>query len=138
MLATSLGSIATPAFAAWNPNHGHLSSAGVVGDHTHPWDEPAAADSPAFDPDDYCSLHGVPHPIEPPTASEEPAPADDEPSIVFTMDADGTVAGVSAPALPADMLAELPQPLILSSTNANQASAPGSVSAQVPVPPPRI
>jgi hypothetical protein len=36
LLATSLGSIVTPTFAAWNPSHGHVSSSDVSSDHAHP------------------------------------------------------------------------------------------------------
>ncbi len=140
LLATSLGSIVTPTFAAWNPAHGHLSGSDVASDHSHPWDEVAASNlaTPAIDPDDYCSLHGIPHPIAPTAAPDESPPAEDEPSIVFTMGADGTVASVGTPALPAIDSVQMPAPALVALANADRVREPASVAQQTPVPPPRI
>lgn len=138
LLATSLGSIVTPTFAAWNPAHGHLSDSEVASDHTHPWDDVETARPDAFDPDDYCSLHGALHPIAPIATSEEPAPTDDEPSIVFTMGADGTVASIGSPALPAVDSTATQAPALIASVHNAQTTEPASAALRIPVPPPRI
>ena len=140
LLATTLGSIVTPTFAGWDPAHGHVSASGVVGPHTHPWDEPARSVSNAssINPDEYCSLHGAPHRIALPVAENDTTSTDGESSLVFTMGTGGTVTGVSAPALPAGSQAMPPRPVVVAATDLNQVMAPGSFASQVPVPPPRV
>lgn len=139
-MATSLGAVLSPTYAAWNPTHGHIGSAAAIAHHTHPWDTGTSSTlaAPSLNLDDYCYLHGAPHPISPAgDAATNPPSAEGKSLLVFTMSADGTVAGVSASALPATVPSAQLRPMLSSPIDGANRLPPRSAAQAVPVPPPR-